>query len=314
LSDRDCVVRVEGLVKVFPGGIGRRSKRALAGVSFSVREGEIFGFVGPNGAGKTTTLKILMGLIRADAGSAWVLGHDVRETEFRRHVGFLPEAPYFYDYLTGRELLHFYAKVCGVPRAKRAARVATLLDWVGLAHAGDARLRTYSKGMLQRAGIAQALVHDPRVVFLDEPMSGLDPIGRKEIRDLIVRLQSEGKTVFMNTHILSDVEMLCDRVAIIVQGEVRYEGDPHAVLGDDGRDAEMVLEGVTPAFGESLETRFENGVRGVGGRVEVLLPHKQVDAVLGDALAAGAHVVSVTPRRASLEDLFLTAVEQGARR
>jgi ABC-2 type transport system ATP-binding protein len=214
-----------------------RAKPVLHGVTFSVREGEIFGFVGPNGAGKTTTLKVLMGLIRADAGRATVLGHDVRETEYRRQIGFLPEAPYFYDFLTGREFLHFYARVCGVERAKRAARVDMLLAWVGLAHAGEARLRTYSKGMLQRIGIAQALVHDPRVVFLDEPMSGLDPIGRKEIRDLIVRLQSEGKTVFMNTHILSDVEMLCHRVAIIVKGEVRYEGDPHSVLADDDRDA-----------------------------------------------------------------------------
>ncbi len=314
MSDRNTVVCVEGLVKDYHSGFGLRAKRVLRGVSFTVREGEIFGFVGPNGAGKTTTLKVLMGLIRADAGRATVLGHDVRETEYRNQVGFLPEAPYFYDYLTGREFLHFYARVCGVSRSSRSRRVDTLLEWVGLAHAAKERLRTYSKGMLQRIGIAQALVHDPKVVFLDEPMSGLDPIGRKEIRDLIVRLQSEGKTVFMNTHILSDVEMLCHRVAIIVQGAVRYEGDPHAVLANDERDAEIVLDGVSPAFGESLEMRFEGGLRGVGDRIEVLLPHKQVNDVLGDALAAGAHVVSVTPRRASLEDLFLTTVEQGARR
>jgi len=314
VSDRDTVVCVESLVKDYRSGFLLRGKRVLRGVSFRVREGEIFGFVGPNGAGKTTTLKVLMGLIRADAGRATVLGHDVRETEYRNQIGFLPEAPYFYDYLTGREFLHFYARVCGVSRSDRARRVDTLLEWVGLAHAAEARLRTYSKGMLQRIGIAQALVHDPKVVFLDEPMSGLDPIGRKEIRDLIVRLQSEGKTVFMNTHILSDVEMLCHRVAIIVQGEVRYEGDPQAVLGDDERDAEIVLNGVAPAFWESLETRFESGVRGVGDRIEVLLPYKLVDDVIAEAFAAGAHVVSVTPRRATLEDLFLTTVEQGARR
>src|SRR5262249_21982741 len=223
----DVAVQCEGLVKEFRSGLGLRSKRVLRGVSFSVRAGEIFGFVGPNGAGKTTTLKILMGLIRATSGRASVLGHDVRETEFRRHVGFLPEAPYFYDYLSGREFLRFYARVCGVPRARRPERVDALREGVGLAPAAGARLRTYSRGMLQRVGIAQALVHDPRVVFLDEPMSGLDPIGRKEIRDLIRRLQAEGKTVFMNTHILSDVEMLCDRVAIIVQGEIRCEGSGH---------------------------------------------------------------------------------------
>ena len=169
--------------------------------------------------------------------------------------------------------------------------------------------------MLQRIGIAQALVHDPRVVFLDEPMSGLDPIGRKEIRDLIVRLQAEGKTVFMNTHILSDVEMLCHRVAIIVKGEIRYEGDPHAVLGDDERDAEVVLTGVTPALRRSRSRRTSTRrVRGVGDRIELLLPHKHVGEVLGEALAAGAEVVSVTPRRASLEDLFLSAVERGGSR
>jgi ABC-2 type transport system ATP-binding protein len=314
VSDREIVVSVEGLMKSYRSGFAMRAKPVLHGVTFSVREGEIFGFVGPNGAGKTTTLKVLMGLIRADAGRATVLGHDVRETEYRRQIGFLPEAPYFYDFLTGREFLHFYARVCGVERAKRAARVDMLRAWVGLAHAGEARLRTYSKGMLQRIGIAQALVHDPRVVFLDEPMSGLDPIGRKEIRDLIVRLQSEGKTVFMNTHILSDVEMLCHRVAIIVKGEVRYEGDPHAVLADDERDAEVVLTGVTPDFGETLEAHFEGGVRGVGDRLEVMLPHKRVGELLGEAIAAGAQVVSVTPRRASLEDLFLSAVERGGSR
>jgi len=282
-------------------------------VDLEVAPGEVVALIGPNGAGKTTTLKILMGLIHATSGRASVLGHDVRETEFRRHVGFLPEAPYFYDYLSGREFLRFYARVCGVPRARRPERVETLLEWVGLADAGRARLRTYSKGMLQRVGIAQALVHDPRVVFLDEPMSGLDPIGRKEIRDLIRRLQAEGKTVFMNTHILSDVEMLCDRVAIIVQGEIRFEGSGHAALADEERDAEVVLTGVTPALAEVLAEGFRAGLRGVGERIELRVPHKRVGVVLAEALAAGAHVVSVAPRRASLESIFLSAVEAGSR-
>jgi ABC-2 type transport system ATP-binding protein len=303
------VVRVEGLVKKFRPGLGLRAKRVLDGVGFEVMPREIFGFVGPNGAGKTTTLKVLLGLIRADGGRAHVLGHDVRETEFRRHVGFLPEAPYFYDYLTGREFLTFYARVCGVPRAGRASRVENLLDWVGLAAAADARLRTYSKGMLQRIGIAQALVHDPQVVFLDEPMSGLDPIGRKEIRDLIRRLPSEGKTVFMNTHILSDVEMLCDRVAIIVEGRIQWEGSPHAILGDD--EAEIVLTGVPAPLAAGFEERFPGAVRGVAERIELRVAQKEVGSVLGEALVAGAHVVSVAPRRASLEAIFLSAVGTG---
>jgi ABC-2 type transport system ATP-binding protein len=308
----DVVVAVEGLGRSFRTGLGLRTRRVLDGVTFGVRRGEIFGFVGPNGAGKTTTLKVLMGLIRADEGTARILGHDVRETEFRRHVGFLPEAPYFYDFLTGREFLHFYARVCGVPRAGRTARVDELLGWVGLSHAGDARLRTYSKGMLQRVGIAQALVHDPDVVFLDEPMSGLDPIGRKEIRDLILRLQGEGKTVFMNTHILSDVEMLCDRVAMIVGGRIVWEGSPHELPADE--DTELVLTGAAPEFADGLEDELGATARGVGDRLELRVGRKQVAEVLRRALAAGAEVISVTPRRASLEAIFLSAVEREGRR
>ncbi len=303
------IVEVEDLVKDFRPGFGIRRKRVLHGITFSVRDGEIFGFVGPNGAGKTTTLKVLMGLIRASGGRARVLGHDVRETEFRRHVGFLPENPYFYDYLSGREILDFYARLCGVPSSHRATRVAELLDWVGLTHAADARLRTYSKGMQQRVGIAQALVHDPRVVFLDEPMSGLDPIGRKEIRDLILRLRSEGKTVFMNTHILSDVETLCDRVAIIVSGRLRYEGAIEDFLEAGERETDLVLAGLPAEAGAQLEGRFGARLRGLGERIELRVPAKSVGEVLGYALGAGATVVSVTPHRVSLESIFMTAVE-----
>jgi ABC-2 type transport system ATP-binding protein len=313
VAEAAAVVRVEGLVKDFRPGLGLRAKRVLHGVSFAVHEGEVFGFVGPNGAGKTTTLKVLMGLIRPTAGRAQVLGHDVRETEYRRHVGFLPEAPYFYDYLSGREFLRFYARVCGVPPGRRAERIEALLDWVGLAAAGDLRLRAYSKGMLQRIGIAQALVHDPRVVLLDEPMSGLDPIGRKEIRDLIRRLQAEGKTVFMNTHILSDVEMLCDRVAIIARGRVRYEGCPQQLPSADEREVELVLAGVRPALLERLEQQPGVAVRGHGARVELVLAQKAVADALRAALEAGAQVESVAPRRATLESLFLSAVQEGGR-
>jgi ABC-2 type transport system ATP-binding protein len=308
---RQQIIRVENVVKDFRPGLGLRRKRVLHGISLEVREGEIFGFVGPNGAGKTTTLKILMGLIRATQGSASILGCDVRETAFRRHVGFLPENPYFYDFLTGREILVFYAKLSGVPRARLAERVETLLEWVGLAHAADARLRTYSKGMLQRTGIAQALVHDPSVVFLDEPMSGLDPIGRKEIRDLILRLRAEGKTVFMNTHILSDVEMVCDRVAIIVQGEISYTGATESFHAGDVRHADVVLSRLSPELAETVEERFETKLRGHGDRIELRVEEKSLNPLLQLALSAGAEVVSVTPRRVSLESIFLSAVEGG---
>jgi ABC-2 type transport system ATP-binding protein len=308
------IVRVEDIVKDFRPGLGLRSRRVLHGISFSVREGEIFGFVGPNGAGKTTTLKILMGLIRASAGAASILGHDVGETSFRRHVGFLPENPYFYDFLTGREILRFYARLSGVPRARLASRVARLLDWVGLAAAADARLRTYSKGMLQRIGIAQALVHDPSVVFLDEPMSGLDPIGRKEVRDLILRLRAEGKTVFMSTHILSDVEMVCDRVAIIVRGRIRFEGATHEFLAGGEPEVDIVLARLAPETAASLEEEFQARLRGVDDRIEIRVAEKRVNPLLHAAIAAGAEVVSVTQHRMSLESIFMTAVaEDGAR-
>ena len=312
-GSRAEIVRIEGIVKDFRPGFGLRRKRVLHGISFGVREGEIFGFVGPNGAGKTTTLKILMGLIRASAGRASILGHDVGETAFRRHVGFLPENPYFYEYLSARETLTFYGRLCGVDRASRAARVEELLEWVGLTHAADARLRTFSKGMLQRVGIAQALVHDPDAVFLDEPMSGLDPIGRVEIRDLILRLRAEGKTVFMNTHILSDVEMVCDRVAIVVKGRIRYEGAIEDFLDEGARATDVVVAGLGAEAGAALSERLGASMRGLSDRIEVRVPEKRVNDALALIIEAGASVVSVNPHRASLESIFLSAVEEGNR-
>jgi ABC-2 type transport system ATP-binding protein len=309
----DVIVHVEDIVKDFRPGFGLRRKRVLHGITFDVREGEIFGFVGPNGAGKTTMLKVLMGLIRPTEGRASILGHDVSETAFRRHVGFQPENTYFYDYLTGREILRFYARLSGVSGAEREGRVDALLEQVGLTHAADARLRTYSKGMLQRVGIAQALVHDPQVVFLDEPMSGLDPIGRKEIRDLVLRLRTEGKTVFMNTHILPDVEMVCDRVAIIVKGRIMHEGAIDQFLEEGQREVDLVLAGLPPELPAQLEEVFGARIRGHGERIEVRISEKEVQGVLSSTISAGAEVISVTPHRVSLESIFLHAVEEGSR-
>jgi ABC-2 type transport system ATP-binding protein len=228
-------------------------------------------------------------------------------------VGFLPENPYFYDFLTGREILHFYARLSGVPGRERARRVDALLERVALGHAADARLRTYSKGMLQRIGIAQALVHDPEVVFLDEPMSGLDPIGRKEIRDLILRLHAEGKTIFMNTHILTDVEMLCDRVAIIVKGRIRYEGRIEDFLGGEDRSCDVTLGSVAPDLAEAFERRYGAVLSGRGQNVEFRVAEKHVGELLRAALDAGAEVRALAPHRVSLESIFLSAVEQEAR-
>ncbi len=307
-DERRKVVRVQNVVKDFRPGFGLRRKRVLHGVTFDVHEGEIFGFLGPNGSGKTTTLKILMGLIRPTAGSASILGRDVQESEFRDRIGFLPENPYFYPFLTAREILDFYARLSGVSASDRKSHVDELLGLVNLGQAADARLRTFSKGMLQRVGIAQALIHGPEVVFLDEPMSGLDPIGRKEIRDVILALRADGKTVLMNTHILPDVEMICDRVAIIVKGSIRHQGRIEDFLPDTGHRTDIVLAQLAPETADQIGERFDLEMRGLGERVEIRVADKDVHDLLAAAMAAGAHVVSVTPHRISLEDVFLDVV------
>ena len=314
MNSSEVIVEVAGLVKDFRPGFGVRRKRVLHGIDFQVRRGEVFGFIGPNGAGKTTTLKILMGLIRATGGRAEILGHDVGETAFRRHIGFLPEGPYFYDFLTGREILRFYGKLAGTEDRNREQRIEEMLEWVGLSPAADLRLRAYSKGMLQRIGIAQALIHDPEVVFLDEPMSGLDPVGRKEIRDLILRLHGEGKTIFMSTHILSDVEVICDRVAIIAEGRIVHEGDAHVLLESESQLFDIAVSGLDPELAESLVTELHAELRGRGERVEVRVREKDVDDTLERILARGGRVRGVAPVRAALEELFLEAIDRSSPR
>jgi ABC-2 type transport system ATP-binding protein len=311
MAERAEIVQVRNVVKEFRPGLGLRRKRVLHGVSFDVLDGEIFGFVGPNGAGKTTTLKILMGLIRPTEGNASILGRDVSESEFRDQIGFLPENPYFYPYLTATEILDFYARLSGVDSSRRRARVDQLLEMVNLKHAANERLRTFSKGMLQRIGVAQALIHDPQVVFLDEPMSGLDPIGRKEIRDVILDLRAAGKTVFMNTHILPDVEMICDRVAIIVKGVIRHQGRIEDFLSNSDLSAAVVLAGLAPEAAAGIEEDFGVEFRGLGERVELVVNSKAMQDVLGSALKSGAEVISVTPQRKSLEDVFMSVVREG---
>ena len=312
-DERRPVVQVDGIVKDVRPGFGLFPKRILHGVSFYVREGEIFGFVGPNGAGKTTTLKVLMGLIGATEGRATILGRPVGDASTRRHVGFLPENPYFYDYLTGTEILRFYAELSGVRAKIRDKRVAQLLDWVNLTRAKDERLRTYSKGMLQRIGIAQALVHDPSVVFLDEPMSGLDPLGRKEVRDLILRLRDEGKTIFMNSHILSDVESVCDRVAIIAGGRIRFTGRIEDFFGESGErveESDVTVAGISSDLALALEERFGRELRGANESIELRVPDKDVSDLLREVLEAGGRVLSVARHRVSLERIFLSAVSE----
>jgi len=218
-------IEILGLEKIYNAGFWRkRSKRALRPLTLAVEDGEIFGFLGPNGAGKTTTLKILMGLVFPTGGSARILGMELDDPGMKAQIGFLPEQPYFYDHVTARELLRYYGQLSGVDPKQLSRKVDAALEQVKLTGSANVQLRKLSKGMLQRAGIAQAILHDPKVVFLDEPMSGLDPMGRREVRNLIEELKADGKTVFFSTHILSDAEALCDRVAIINQGELRGVG------------------------------------------------------------------------------------------
>ena len=288
------MLRTENLAKTFiiwEKGLVRKQVRAVESVSFSVQPNEIFGFVGPNGAGKTTTIKMLMGLIFPSSGTVELLGAPVPNIDAKRRIGFLPENPYFYDYLTGRELLDFIGQLFGLSSDERRRRIDVLLERVGLARAGSMALRKYSKGMLQRLGIAQALINDPELVILDEPMSGLDPIGRKEIRDLIVQLHRDGKTVFFSTHILSDVELICDRVGIVVGGRLRDVGPLDKLLNPKLLHTEVVLQ--------------KDGAR----REVRLPPSEDVGAYLQAAIQGGQAVVSVTPRRESLEDLFVREVE-----
>jgi len=243
------MITLTGLSKEFKEGIGGRKVRALQDLDLEVREGEVFGFLGPNGAGKSTAIKILMNLIYPDKGRVSIMGKDVRQRETRQHVGYLPESPYFYDYLTAEELLWFGGKASGMSSSKIKARTDELLVKFNLTASRKRQLRTYSKGMVQRAGLALALVHDPEVAILDEPMSGLDPLGRKMVGDLLIELKRQGKTVFFSSHILTDVERFCDRIGIIIGGKLRLADTLGNVLSDGGTLEDVFLREVDKAGG-----------------------------------------------------------------
>ena len=314
------IVEIENLTKDYDVGFWRKRKvRALDGLSLTVNRGEIFGFLGANGAGKTTTLKLLMRLIFPTSGSARILDCDIADVSMHARIGYLPENPYFYDYLTALEFLNFCGEICGVPRHEREKRAKELLTRVGLNETRwKTQLRKFSKGMLQRVGLAQALINDPEIVFLDEPMSGLDPIGRREVRDLIAALRQDGKTVFMCSHILSDIEVLCDRVAILKGGrlaqvgaldELRRQSTGHnlieVVVGGADKDT---LERNLPN-----QNQFELNSTPAGLRIEVA-DEKDVDLVIAALRKAGGTLISVQPVRQSLEELFLERPATGLNR
>jgi ABC-2 type transport system ATP-binding protein len=306
----ESAIEVTDLTKTYRTPFRRKKVEALRGVTFTVERGQIFGFVGPNGAGKTTTIRTLMGLIRPTGGHARLLGHTIPSRIARTRIGFLPESPYFYDYLTVGELLDLAGRLFGLERSERKKRADALIDRVGLGRARTQSLKKFSKGMLQRAGLAQALMNDPDLVVLDEPMSGLDPIGRKEIRDLIVEQRDKGKTVFFSTHILSDVEAITDAVAIIARGQLQAQGSPSELVKKTVLGVDVIVH--VPATTD-VATLVDGAsrVRRLADELSLTLPaDADVDAWIGRAHAAGAKILQISPRHETLEDLFLREVEE----
>src|SRR5512146_2357003 len=303
-----AAIETVALEKIYLAGFWhKRPKVALKPLTLTVPEGEVFGYLGPNGAGKTTTLKLLRGLVLPTGGSAKILGMAYDDPEVKAHIGFLPEQPYFYDYLTAGELLEYYAQLSGVPARERRRRAEAVLARVGIADTWRLQLRKFSKGMLQRVGIAQAILHGPKLVFLDEPMSGLDPVGRREVRDLIESLKREGKTVFFSTHILSDAEALCDRVAIIHKGELRGVGAVEDLTATVQGKVEVVWQGTQlPASMKALTSDYHVS----GDTVRAVMAENQQDAAIDAIRRARGRLISVTPVRASLEDYFLEKLNE----
>jgi ABC-2 type transport system ATP-binding protein len=304
-------IEIVGLEKIYNAGFWRkRSKRALRPLNLAVEEGEIFGFLGPNGAGKTTTLKILMGLVFPTGGTARILDMELDDPRMKSQIGFLPEQPYFYDHLTARELLHYYGQLSGLDAKLLSRRVDGMLEQVKLSSSANVQLRKFSKGMLQRVGIAQAILHDPKVVFLDEPMSGLDPMGRREVRNLIEELKARGTTVFFSTHILSDAEALCDRVGIIHLGELRGVGAVAELTAGVHGKVEIVWQGSTvPAGIRSMGAEC----RAAGDTMRIIVPEENQDAALDALRKERLRLISVVPVRTSLEDYFVAQLATPAK-
>jgi ABC-2 type transport system ATP-binding protein len=305
-----AAIETEGLTKDYHVGFWRpRPYRALDALTLCVEQGEVFGFLGPNGAGKSTTLKLLMQLIFPTSGSARILDRPVGDVAVRRRIGFLAENPYYYDYLTAEELLTYFARVFGYTRADAKTRVTRALDQVGLGAERRLRLRQFSKGMVQRVGLAQALVNEPEVVFLDEPMSGLDPLGRRQVRDLILALKARGCTVFFSSHILSDSEALCDRVAIVAQGKLAAAGRLDELLAFELQGWELVIAAVPDDLRAALLSRFARVTPLSHGRVALqLAADAEADRVMAGLKAEGARIESLNPIRHTLEDFFMQHV------
>lgn len=301
----DLVLEVEGLRKTFHIGFFRKRVEAVRGASFSVRRGEIFGLLGPNGAGKTTTIKAILRLIFPSEGEIRIFGRPAGDREAGTRIGYMPENPYVYQYLKPLEFLDLCGRLVGMPSEERRARSEVMIDKVGLRHAVDRPIGKFSKGMMQRIGLAQALLHDPELLILDEPMSGLDPIGRKEVRDVLLEQRARGKTLLFTSHILSDVELLCDRVVIMQRGEITSEGKVHDLLESTSRRVEIRLSGASKTLRSLLASRSAIVEDGDGYLTLQAEGQQAVEEILRISSAAGARLDAMVPERQTLESLFL---------
>lgn len=298
-------IQIRHLTKRFRSGFWLKESSVLTDLNLEVESGTTFGFLGPNGAGKTTTIKLLIGVLHPTSGEAFIFGRSIREIAIRKEIGFLPESPYFYDYLTGSEFLHFYGQLFGMGSREREEKVRVLFELVKLKGAEQVQLRRYSKGMLQRIGLAQALINDPKLVILDEPMSGLDPIGRKDVRDIILRLKEEGKTVFFSTHVLSDAEMICDQVGIIIKGHLQNVGSLEEMLNPKVKSVEVCVRGLPKGRVHALDP-LSNSITTRGEESLISLSDEEaLPQLIQWTEREGGKVVSIVPRRETLEDIFM---------
>ena len=300
-------LKIEDLHQSFSTGFIPKKKKILKGISLAVEEGEIFGYLGPNGAGKTTTIKCILGLIFPKKGKIEIFGHSSYSLQAKEQIGYLPENPYFYDYLTASEFLHFYSQLSLMKKKDKEDKISSLLSLVSLEQSASLPLRKFSRGMLQRIGLAQALLNEPSLVLLDEPLGGLDPLGRKEIRDIIVKLKAEGKTVFLSSHILQDIEMICDRVAIIVNGQIVSQGTLQDLISEKILFTEIILSGVEEKevedLGECISTHTERLLLKV-------FEDEKIEKVLQLVQSKKGKIHSLIPRTETLEDLFVGIVKQ----
>ncbi len=307
----DLALETTGLEKAYPTGHILQGRRpALVALDLSVQRGEIFGYLGPNGSGKTTTLKLLLGLLKPDRGTARILGYELSDPSWRYRVGYVPENPYLYDYLTAREYVRYAGRLFGLSPAAVDDRTRSLLELVGLDRAADQPLRTVSKGMLQRVALAQALINDPDLVFMDEPMSGLDPMGRRMVRTIILDLKRQGKTIFFSTHILADAETLCDRVALLRAGRLVASGRLDEILTPDTSHMEVLVTAVPPSLVEGLG-QVTRATQAVGERWRLDVPEAGLLDVLKAVGAGGGRVLSVQPIRQTLEEYFMQEMQGG---